>query len=508
MNGISTKDLNDVTWHLKDPQFKPSFCNQDELSLIKERPYRKVFRAGPVFIKAFRLSALEALFARDPAYKEFILSKALSENKRAPLPLAYGKKGSLRFFIQEAVKGQSLRGFLSRDWHRLTPHEKRAYIKRFSYFLKDLAEVGIIQPDFHLDNVFIDEKRNDFVMIDLHRAWYVKRPLSKVEISEQLRYVIPSFSPYVNRRQMLEACSFISKWHAEIRKKGSRFFISSLSYKDVRKNGIKKWKRRIAQVSKESKRGGTRICRLTQVDEKVIEPFYRFFIKGEQLSKRGFKVGERLKDSKHTLCLSCTVNDKDFFIKCFRSSGHMKSLSYLFRQARAAHCWQAAWYMHQTGLETVLPLFFIQTSNPWRGLYGLIAYPWMDDILYSKERVKKVLTNKRYSQLFIDRLSFFIWQMHQKGIFHSDCKITNFLVRNNGRDLAIFDLDSARYGRELSDRQRLKDLLVMGRSLEKLKHPEHIIDPMEELINSYSKYHLPWQERYSDIKSVFFKHKR
>ncbi len=495
MNGISIKDLNDVTWHLKAPQFQPSFCNQDELSLIKERPYRKVFRAGHVFIKAFRLSALEALFARDPAYKEFILSNALSVNKRAPRPLAYGKKGPLRFFIQEAVKGQSLRDFLNQHWHRLPYDEKRAYIKKFSCFLKDLAKVGIIQPDFHLDNVFIDEKKNDFIMIDLHRAWYVKRPLSKVEISEQLRYVIPSFSSYINRRQMLEACSFISKWHSEIRRKGSRFFISSLSYKDVRKNGIKKWKRRIIQGSTNSERAGTRICRLTQVDENIIETFYNFFIKGEQPSTKEFKVGQPFKNSKHTLCLRCTVSDKDFFIKCFRSSGHIKSLSYLFRKARAGHCWQAAWYMNQTGLETILPLFFIQTNNPWREIYGLIGYPWMDDILYSKERVKKILTDKRYSQHFIKRLSFFIWQMHQKGIFHGDCKITNFLVRNHGRDLTIFDLDSARYGLELSDKQRLKDLSVMGRSLEKLELPEHIIDPMEELFNSYAKYHIPWQKK-------------
>ncbi len=493
----------DLTWSVFEGDKGPDFIKKQEFILFKERPFRKVFKGREVFVKAFRVNPLEELFKRDSALKEFNISKILYERSRAPRPVGVGRWNKWRFFVSQRVEGISLDKFLKRDWEGLSGGEKAQYFKKFALFLRDLANCGVIQPDFHLDNVLLDMQRDDFVLIDLHRAECINRPLPGDLACEQLRYILPPFSRYLTRREILRVTVIISRWLQELRKKTSRFFIQQISYRDISRNCRKKAKRRLEQISFKREENGSRLLTTKSMDEKLA-----FLLRKSVLSRfdtpQGLPNTLILKNSRHTLCLRLQLGDSSFFIKCYRSSGTLKALSYLIRQPRAIKTWNASWRLRCLGISTLLPLIAFQTPNPWNKIYGFVAYPWNKEISHSKQRISNLLKDGVESHILINRLAFFIWEMHQKGVFHGDCKISNFVLSSDGKGFSVFDLDSIRFLDTVSDRMRIKELAIMARSLGKLT--DHTKGTTEQLVEAYCRYHVPWQKNFpSLVKRVLAK---
>ena len=490
--------LNGFTWELKSPLVHKETLLKQDFVLIKERPHRKVFRCKGLFLKAYKLSGAELLFGRDVARKEYLLFEALYQKRRAPKPVAYGKRGSWRIFVSKRVPGQSLEVFLKEKWPGLSHSEKKKYLKKFSTLLKDLAALGVIQPDFHLDNVFWDENLEDFVLIDLQRAWFKKGPLSTVEACEQLRYVIPPFLKHLSKKEMLYVVSFLSKWQPEIRRRDSRFFLSKLAYRDVRTHSRKKLPRRLKKATVTQRDKGLLVCRSTSIGDGLIKRVRElvFEQKGDLALHEGVDV---IKNSRHTLCLKYSMPDGDLFLKCYRSSGRLKGLSYLFRRPRSLRSWNAAWYLENVGINTISPLFLIQSKNPWGHIYGLVAYPWHKQIKESKKIVKRLIQDERERHTLFKKIALFIYDMHEKGVFHGDCKITNFVVSQGGGSLSVFDLDSAGIYKALSERCRIKDVFVMARSLGRLTDEKD--KAVHLFLKAYCQYHLEWQGRFDEILS-------
>ena len=494
--------LNGVTWEQISPVFDVEILLKQDFIRVKERPHRKVFQGTGLFLKAYRLGGAELLFGRDAARKEYVLSKALYQKRRAPRPVAYGKRGSWRFFVSKRVTGQSLGFFLKEIWPGLSLSERKKYLKKFSILLKDLADLGIMQPDFHLDNVFLDEGLDDFVLIDLQRAWCKKGPLSKVEACEQLRYVIPPFLKHLSRKDIFYAVSFLSRWQPEIRRRDSRFFLSRLAYKDVRIHSRKKLPRRLNKATVTQKDKGLLVIRSASTDDGLIKCVRElvFERKGDLAMREGVDV---IKNSRHTLCLRYSFSGQDLFLKCYRSSGRLKGLSYLFRRPRSVKSWNAAWYLESVGINTINPLFLIQAKNPWGNIYGLVAYPWHEQNKESKKIVKRLLRDDKERLVLFKKIALFVYEMHEKGVFHGDCKITNFVVSKGGEGLCVFDLDSVRICSSLSERCRMKDVFVMARSLGRLIGEKD--GAVRLFLKAYCQYHLEWQGRFDEILSRMLK---
>ena len=495
--------LNGVSWEQKSSLIDDKNFLEQDFILIKERPHRKVFQGKGLFLKVYRLGGAELLFGRDAARKEYVLSETLYQKRRAPRPVAYGKRGNWRFFVSKSVTGQSLEVFLEEKWPGLSILDRKKYLKKFSILLKDLADLGIIQPDFHLDNLFWNENLDDFVLIDLQRAWCKKGPLSTVEACEQLRYVIPPFLRHLSRKEMFYAVSFLSRWQPEIRRRDSRFFLSRLAYLDVRIHSRKKLPRRLKKAMVTQRDKGLLVSRSSSTDDGLTKTVRELvFEQKDDLALH--EVVDVIKDSRHTLCLRYPLPDRDLFIKCYRSSGRLKGLSYLFRRPRSIRSWKAAWYLESVGINTISPLFLIQAQNPWGSIYGLVAYPWHEQIKESKNMVRTLIQDEREYYAFLKKIALFIYDMHEKGVFHGDCKITNFVLSQSG-ELGVFDLDSVRICSALSEGCRIKDIYVMARSIGRLTGEKD--RAVRLFLRAYCQYHLEWQRRFDEIFSRILKAK-
>ncbi|NPA95446.1 MAG: hypothetical protein GXO58_08480 [Thermodesulfobacteria bacterium] len=496
MKGLPFEIAHTSGWVIEDASFDPtSFLGDDGLELIKERPHRKVYMARDVFLKAYRLNKIELLFKRDPAKKEFEISRLLSCRGRAAEPIAYGRFGSWALFAARRVNGPSLESFMSTEWQALLPREKKEMIEKFSLLLRDLAQLGVFQRDFHLGNIFYDRHRDDFVLIDLQRAELTPGGLHEKAQCEQLRYLFPPFSRYLTPRQILTLVHFIKSWLPEIASPRSRFFIVDTAYRDIRRHNQKKFKRKVAKGFKSEKKGPVRLIMKSREHEELAHSILRLM--GENgLTPEGVSGCKVLKDSRHTLCFEY----RGLFIKGYRSSGTLKGLSYLVRTPRAIRTWYGAWRLHSLGIRTLRPIFALQGGNPWAPIYGLVAFSWNEDVQRSRERALQFLTNRETRCVFIKSLALFTWDMHQKGVFHGDCKLTNFVIYEDPTRLATFDLDATKFYKTLPDRCRSRDVLVMARSLGRLV-PELSHTLQREFLKEYCRLHLDYRERFQELHS-------
>ena len=441
--------------------------DKKDIVLVKKNKARAVFKLGDLYCKVFYLKPLQRLFKFDPAQKEFNLSNLLKTKDRTAFPVASVTQGSFSLFISRKINGISLDQFLFETWPHLGKKEQREFFEKFIEFLLDLKECGMFQRDFHLNNIFWDEDSEGFKLIDLHRAKSTGMPLSNKEFLEQLRYLLPPFMKYLSNWDLLRFTSLLSKKIPELRVRSCRLFLVELSYKDMRHQFLKKFSRRTEGVFSKTYKNGLRIYNIKK-DKKdayatTIDFVSRTFFFKREIKDKNIKI---LKNSRHTLCAKLFFDERYLFLKAYRSSSFKKGLSYLFRRPRAIKAWYASLNLLFRGINTPKPLFLIQGKNPWKSFYGILAYPWLYELDDKDASLKAILLNEKKEPLFLKRLALFIWQMHQRGVFHGDCKITNFYFDKNLKKIGVFDLDAVTFKRDFSNNLAKKDVIRMAKSLD------------------------------------------
>jgi hypothetical protein len=185
-----------------------------------------------------------------------------------------------------------------------------------------------------------------------------------------------------------------------------------------------------------------------------------------------------LKNSRHTLCLKISTESTKYFLKAYRSSGNLKSIFYLFKTPRVLRAWHTSRNLLLRHISTPLPLVAIHTGNPWKSIYGAMLSPWIEAGDTNTILIKQTLKHRKQGDRLIKDLAYFLWQMHEKGVFHGDCKITNFCFNPAGKNgLTVFDLDSTRIRNALKDKERISDITDMCASMEMWRIKEHIHYP-------------------------------
>ncbi len=493
MSPFPTKCPPPSSWSIAEPSFDPEEIWSQETSLVKETEKRKVFKAKGYYIKAFKLLPWPAGRLRDPAKKEWRLSKILAERGLSPRPVAFGTWGKWSYFVSKEASGQVLEEYLKDSFVSLSRQRQKEIERKFAIFLKRLADSGILQPDFHLNNIFYQEKDDIFLMLDLHRARCENSPIHKL-ILDQLSFVLPPFMESVNGRAILETTLFLSELIPVLKDKGERYKIQNQAFGNMRRHWSKKGPRKIKQRQIRSRREGILEIRHINTD-KAIQDLLLSIIKGPEKWLSETKTCTIIKDSRHTLCLRVSSQDQSFFIKAYRSSGTMKSLSYLVRTPRALRTWELSWQLAFRNIPVLLPLAAVQSRNPWKTIYGAVIFPWIKEVQATKAFVKSALEGPE--DHFIKNISVFLWQMHERGVVHGDCKITNFVYSPEKRgQLMIFDLDATRIEKKLTSAQRISDIRRIGLSLEELVPGRPILG---EIIRHYTRFHVPWQDKYKEI---------
>ena len=438
------------------------YIKERDVKVIKKNRWRQVLKAGDLYLKLFKLKRLQRAFNLDPAKKEFDISLILHKRKRSAEPLAYAVKDSISLFVSREIKGKSLESLLKENWDTLPIYKKRVFFCKFISFLIDLKELGMFQPDFHLNNIFWDEELEEFKLIDLHRANLIASPLSDLEFLEQLRYLLPPFMKYLSYWDILRFTQLLSKEIAHLRKRSCRLFLIELSYKDMRRQYLKKIPKKIERCFNKTNKKSLKLFKTTYASEDIINyVLERFFLKND-IKNNSLKI---LKDSRHTFCVKFTLKDSPFFLKAYRSSSYLKGVTYFFRQPRAIKVWYASFNLIYRDINTPQPLFLIQGRNPWKNFYGVLAYEWVYELENKETVLKKILLNEKEQAFFLKKLALFIWNMHMKGVFHGDCKITNFYFDQYG-NIGIFDLDALKFKKDFSKMLAQRDIKRMARSLD------------------------------------------
>jgi tRNA A-37 threonylcarbamoyl transferase component Bud32 len=474
-------------WDIRDDTFSREDLNN--IVLIKETPFRKVFRSQRFYIKAFRINPLRAILD-DPSRREYDIALQLHRQRLTARPAAFCRSGKWSYFAALAIEGTELSVFIERQWKQTDRTEKNILIERFATFIAGIARCGVFQPDIHLNNIIYDERQKRFFLIDLHRARKSERELSKKELMAQLSFLLPPFMDKVADRDILACASRIAEKYNLPNTPETRFTITTLAFSNMkrywRRRGWRKMCRNFRTARKKEGYAFTACCTPLHLTETADD----FFRNPYEFTKR-YRC-TKLKDSRHTLCIRIqpVQSYESYFLKAYRSSGHMKSLSYLIRKSRTRTAWEKSWQLMMRGIPTPKPLYALSGANPWRPVYGIIIYPWIEDAARKDMSIHNALAKWGEDSL-ITRLTRFLWNMHERGICHGDCKITNFAIKED-MSMEVFDLDSTIISKDVDDNRRLKDLAALCVSLQKRTGSGDIT---QKTINAYARYHVPWRIR-------------
>ncbi len=503
-------NLNNLKYHSldKDKDLDPELLKNIQFETVKKSKNRVILYSKGFYLKAFRIGKVEALFKRDMAKKEFQIARRLYSLKRTARPLLYGRCGEWGLFLSKEIKGISLREFLDTQWNTFTRKEKKKFIGKFAALLKDVFELSIYQPDFHLDNCLFDIESRDFLLIDLHRAKILKGGFDQGLLLKQFQKIFPPFneSKAISQTELLMAAEIFSSVFPVLRDKNKRIMILHGAYLDMKKHWQKKFNRRYDKICDSFNIDGKTVFRKRAFSKRIIREFLKSL--ENELVNKEFSYGsgtnriskqvEIIKNSRHTLCMKFFFDGKPFFVKAYRSSSHLKSFFYLFKIPRAKRAWYLSWKLNYMKITNPHPIFAVQYNNPWRPIYGMIVYPWKEWIFQKDKELNRLFSEKDASY-FARRLALFVWDMHQRGIFHGDLKITNFSWDHERNSFIVFDLDATKIRKEISKRERIKDIKVLVRSIRR-KYPGTALEKI--FLSNYLRFTRPFLDGLEDIESI------
>ncbi len=420
-----------MKWEIFESSFSPEKIDWEKGRLLKDRPHRQVWLFEDFVIKAFR----KKLFQRDQARKEAELGLELAGF--APQVLAYGRKGSWRYVVTERIKGMDFEEFLCQRFPLLKSSQKKDLWDSFSQFLQGLIDRKIFQPDFHLQNVLVKERPSfKFYLLDLHRA--DRLSYDEKRLKQQFAYLLPPLLEYLSWWEIGRLTYFLSQVFPALKKRTFRKQVQTKAFALMRKHFTKREK-------KLKKNLPSTISKELPSPEEIFQKMV--LIKNSRVTKTGYFPPEKPK----------------FWIKAFVGKGPWKG-------KRAEKAFWGAYQLQNRGISTIIPLAYWKTKMLGGPLKGLIVYPYLPEVRRHWTKWWNNLPKTR-QDAFLYRLIRFLWEMHERGISHGDAKISNFFEKD-GR-LGIFDLDAIKfYEKNLSKKERLKDLATLTFSLVWLLPPE------------------------------------
>lgn len=416
-----------MKWEIFAPSFSPESIVWEEGRLLKDRPHRRVWLFEDFVVKAFRQKPLQ----RDQARKEAELGRALAG--LSPDVLAYGRKGSWRYVVTRRIRGEDLGEFLRRRYSLLPSSAKKTFWVSFSRFLRGLIDRGIFQPDFHLGNVLVAEgSAFEFYLIDLHRAH--RRSYDEVLLKRQLAYLLPPLRDHLSWWETGRLTHYLSKVFPALRRRSFRLAVQKEAHALMRRH----FARRERRLKKEFSPG---------LPAELPFP--------EEL----FKQTVLVKDSRVTKTGHFPAGEPRFWVKAYVGKG----FNGIWQGRRVERAFFGAYRLENRGVRTILPLAYWKARALGGTLRGLVVYPYLPEVRCNWGAWWKGLS-ARERESFLCQLVRFLWEMHERGIFHGDAKISNFFVQEG--ELGVFDLDAVRFSkRPLSLRERLKDLATLVFSL-------------------------------------------
>jgi tRNA A-37 threonylcarbamoyl transferase component Bud32 len=132
-------------------------------------------------------------------------------------------------------------------------------------------------------------------------------------------------------------------------------------------------------------------------------------------------------------------------------------------KSRAEKSWKAAWELIRIGLQTPMPVAFLEKRR-WGGLYEALSLTeYLEGALPLQKLWDQGIPSderKSLSSLIASRVAY----LHQSGLVHGDLKPSNLLIRkerDGGYDVYFTDLESLFRTSKVQPSHRVRDLAAL-----------------------------------------------
>jgi hypothetical protein len=197
--------------------------------------------------------------------------------------------------------------------------------------------------------------------------------------------------------------------------------------------------------------------------------FYYFTSDAENILKKLETVPFEIKcikkspSHKNFILKFLSENSPSFFLKAF--------IPRPFKKNRIKNYLEAFKTLKNLNVSLLEPVFLFW-KNPQiaflkkEPFYGGIVFPYIEKGFLKRENLFLDDKKENINYKLIKNLIFFLFKLHEKGIYIKDTKFNNFFC-DSEENFKIFDLDGIKfYKKPLSKLERLKDLSTLAMSLE------------------------------------------
>lgn len=470
---------------------------------VKENKRRAVYSVGAYFVKVYKFHGpIERWkqFLDNGARREWRISKHLFNTcGHTPEPVAFGWAPGISVFITRSVEPCLTAGeFTAQKWGLLQPKERYKVVDRFADFIVHLYRSDLLQRDFNLGNILVADDFSRFFAVDLQQARILRQSLTEREIACNLSYLLPPFQHIEDRYKRRFFSNLVNKY-PETRPLHRKIHI--WAFKKMRRHWLRKTPRVLKTISHNNNFVVTRSIKgylETEIDADIRKILLQnpddLFCYATQHHKK----------SKRSRVSAIVLNGKKYILKRYNLKSWFHRCRRICGPSRAWKVWKNAHLFSARGIPTPKLLASIDLGKgiSYQGSFAL--YEYIEGASKSYETLKDYYLTQPTRQKILEKLAALLCEMHQKGIYHGDAKISNFIwVETDGKTkVSVIDLDSLRLVRNVTNWQRLSDLKNMASSLAWWEHGGNI---PEDLLDAYIARYPAWEKRRSFWLSRFKK---
>ncbi|MEJ2200298.1 MAG: lipopolysaccharide kinase InaA family protein [Desulfuromonadaceae bacterium] len=459
-------------------------------TILTTNAKRTVYLIAPYVLKVYHyrspLERIKKLLA-DGALQEWTLSARLFRaGVPVPRPVAFGTAGCRSLIVTRYIESSvTAAEFIRQQWPELPRPQRHRAMESFARFILGLFQAGLVQSDFNLGNLLVTDGGNGYYAIDLQRARHLGRPLSVLEMADNLAYLLPCFMRLSNRDR-LHFFSICRKTVPELATHGNG--IEERAFAMMRRQWRKKTPRKLrASAAKEHYFEEGRIRGYLGAGP---EETLKQILTADP--DRLFELAVReLKNDRRSRVALIEHRDRSLVLKYHK----IKNFWHRLRQPvqpRSRRIWNATRLFAARALPTAELLAVVDIGQGFGYRGTLAVYDYLEGVADSKRSLQEDYLRTPLRPLALRNLADFLWEMHRRGIYHGDAKISNFVWEGESPSLRAIDLDGVRFLNRVTDGQRLDDLKNLAASLVWWDGDERLT---AELLSAYIRRHRPWQKR-------------
>ena len=455
---------------------------------VKDAPNRAVFRVGPYFVKIYNFPNAIGFLRKslaNPVLKEWLLANRLyAVCSQTPPPVALGLAPQKTVFISDSVEPcMTMSDFSHGVWQTMPYEQRREVVERFARFIMDLYQAGLFQWDFNLGNILVSQDYTRFYVVDMQRAEIRKGALNLKDMARNLSCLLPCFE-HIETRYVLRFFACIIRKFPEL--KLYLHDIQDWAFARMRHQWLKKTSRKLRGQSCHIRQRDIKGYCLPDIPKKLLASL------STEPNRLFEKALRDYKDSKRGRVSLIDLNGEQYVLKRYNINGFWHALRRSIWTSISSKVWYTTLLFSARRLKTPRILGVVNMGKGLSYNASFAVYDYVPGAEKSKDLVRDLLSGPKRG-IVLKKLATVLWQMHQRGVFHGDAKVSNFIwtEKSGGTQIHVIDLDSVRFKRRVTRRERLSDLKDMAASLVWWQIDDRIV---RDFLDEYVGLHVSWKQ--------------